>query len=352
MIEVRRLNTDYTIEDWYREKGLIDFNPPYQRRGGLWNSGVKAKLINSVLNSYDIPKLYVADFSLWNTKYNEKNLPYALIDGKQRMSTLFEFMNDELLLDETSIHTDDSSISLPGLSYSRLVNEYSHLSRKFDNFKLDVMSVVFDDLEQVMELFIRLNSGTDISGAERRNAMAGPVPGVVRELSLHEFLHNYCSFQTQRGQDLNAVTKMLMFEANSGYTGYKKNELDSFVLSYKDRPREDVEALADMASDNMAEMCKVFSVGDPLLARPSQIMVYYKLVKEIGTMDPSVLRQRIGDFEAERRIVRKESSERATGSTVPISNPALLDYSIALRSPDDRLKLRKMYEIIKHYVVG
>jgi uncharacterized protein with ParB-like and HNH nuclease domain len=59
-------------------------DPPYQRRGRLWSLTDKAYLIDSILNGYDIPKFYVADFTWGKSALNRRKLPYAIIDGKQR----------------------------------------------------------------------------------------------------------------------------------------------------------------------------------------------------------------------------------------------------------------------------
>ncbi len=52
-----------TLIWWLTRRNKIDMNPPYQRRGRLWSDSDKAFLIDSILNGYDIPKLYVADFT-------------------------------------------------------------------------------------------------------------------------------------------------------------------------------------------------------------------------------------------------------------------------------------------------
>ena len=66
--------------------------PVYQRRGGLWSPKNKAFLIDSILNDFDIPKLYIADFTWGNTTLNHQSKAYAVIDGKQRFETIFDFL--------------------------------------------------------------------------------------------------------------------------------------------------------------------------------------------------------------------------------------------------------------------
>lgn len=59
-----------TLSWWRTRRSKIDMNPSYQRRGRLWSETDKAYLIDSILNGYDIPKLYMADFTWGDSKLN------------------------------------------------------------------------------------------------------------------------------------------------------------------------------------------------------------------------------------------------------------------------------------------
>ena len=67
-----------TLSWWHNRRNTIDMNPPYQRRGGLWSQTDKAYLIDSILNGYDIPKIYVADFTWGSSALNKKKLVKTL----------------------------------------------------------------------------------------------------------------------------------------------------------------------------------------------------------------------------------------------------------------------------------
>src|SRR5688572_11043774 len=99
MLEVRPISRQRTLLQWFEERELIDMNPSYQRRGEIWPEKYKQLLINTVLNQYDVPKIYLADFTYVNTALNESRKPFAVIDGKQRLSAFFDFFQDALALD-------------------------------------------------------------------------------------------------------------------------------------------------------------------------------------------------------------------------------------------------------------
>lgn len=50
------------------EKDFINTHPDYQRKGEVWTLQKKQLLIDSILNDYDIPKLYFHQLSI-----NQKN---------------------------------------------------------------------------------------------------------------------------------------------------------------------------------------------------------------------------------------------------------------------------------------
>jgi hypothetical protein len=150
----------------------------------------------------DIPKLYVANFTLLNSPLNQSGKKYAVIDGKQRLLALFGFFTGEYTLPRTFTYYDNPSFELGGLAYKDLVNNYPRVARRFDNYPLTVVHVVTDDEAKINELFLRLNASKPLTGAEIRNAMLGEVPQVIRELVGHPFW-NRIKFNTLRGQDKN-----------------------------------------------------------------------------------------------------------------------------------------------------
>jgi hypothetical protein len=76
-----------TIRWWHGKAGSIDFNPDFQRTSRVWKGRDRAFLIDSILNGYDIPKFYVADFTKHDVPdLNVERKDFAVIDGKQRFT--------------------------------------------------------------------------------------------------------------------------------------------------------------------------------------------------------------------------------------------------------------------------
>src|SRR5437870_13571508 len=155
MLEVRPISRPRSFWEWYKERAFLDMSPSYQRRANLWGIKNKQLLINSILNSYDIPKIYLADFTYMGSELNEDRKPYAVIDGKQRLTTIFDFFDNQLRLDATPVFIEKESLNLKGLKYLELKTRYPHLAQRVERFVPTVMSVLSDRLEEVQELFIR-----------------------------------------------------------------------------------------------------------------------------------------------------------------------------------------------------
>src|SRR6266851_10417823 len=117
-----------TLSWWRARRSKIDMSPPYQRRGRLWSATDKAYLIDSILNGFDVPKLYVADFTFGDSALNTKKLPYAIIDGKQRFEAIFDFYDGRVLLNDDFTYLANKTLSLAGLGYKDLNDRYPQVA--------------------------------------------------------------------------------------------------------------------------------------------------------------------------------------------------------------------------------
>ncbi len=75
------------------ERAAIDDSPPYQRESGVWSREKQQLFLDSLLNNYDVPKLYFHDLRGKHHKFN-----FAVIDGKQRLHAIWDFLNDGIRL--------------------------------------------------------------------------------------------------------------------------------------------------------------------------------------------------------------------------------------------------------------
>lgn len=148
--------------------------PTIQREPKIWTLEQKQDFIDSLYNDYDIPKLY------FRIKQNQPD-KWILLDGQQRLSTTVEFLNNKFRLGESS--------TMPAEIRKKLYREISptHKQRIVGKV-LDCIQVECTDDEE--EMFTRLNNGTPLSAAERRNAVRGEFNLSIKSIAKHKFFKN------------------------------------------------------------------------------------------------------------------------------------------------------------------
>lgn len=234
--------------------------------------------------------------------------------------------------------------------YSDLKREHSGIAQRAEQFMPTVMSVISNRLEEIQELFIRLNLNVSISGAERRNALAGPLPRLIRDLSIHEFFRKNATFPISRGQDLNLATKFLLMEQVIGFAAVKKVDLDRFVLGGAHAEAAVYTDAVDRATATLGLMTTVFRNADPLLSSQAQLTVYYWLVRDFGAISGQNLRHGLVSFEDARRSARNVAAERARGVNLPPADEELLRFNSLVRSPDDKAAQESMFTTLKKFL--
>jgi hypothetical protein len=319
-------------------------NPPYQRRGKLWSTTDKAYLVDSILNGYDIPKLYVADFTWGDSPLNKKKLPYAIIDGKQRFEAIFDFYEGRIVLNENFVFLDDPKLKLGGLGYKDIKAKHPQIAEIFDQYNLFVMSVVARSENPINELFVRLNRSKPLTGAEIRNAMSGPVPKVTRRISKHEFFTVNAHFTVKRAQDQNAAAKLLFFEYSDGLRETKKINLDQFAQGASRGGRKKIELAGRRVLDVLDEMQEIFLPNDPLLGSAGQVPVYYWFVRSRKESEYPLIREFLLQFEKQRRSNRNLVKSNPQDKRI---DPELVEYDQFNRSTNDLASYEGRFRILR-----
>ena len=206
-----------------------------------------------------------------------------------------------------------------------------------------MVHVVTDEQEKIDELFVRLNRSKSLTGAEIRNAMAGPVTELNRLLIRHELFKSCISFPTKRAQDKNAATKLLLFEYNGKPVETKKASLDRFVKQAKKDSKDKIELASRRVIDTLNRMSESFLPHDPLLRSAGVFPVYYWFVRENDSKQDQYVREFLNVFEK----TRKENREKAANpSTVSAAENELLTFDRLNRSTDDERSHLERYRIL------
>jgi len=310
----------------------------------LWSTQDKGFLIDSIINGFDIPKLYLADFQYGNSSLNEKSLPYAIIDGKQRLEAVFDFFDNKLTLNADFVFRGDPTLNLGGLGLRDLRRNYRNIADEFENFSFDIMSVVAEDEQDVNELFVRLNRSKPLTGAEVRNAISGPVTDVIRSLTNHAIFQESIRFSTKRAGDQNAAGKILLFEYEGKPVNTKKANLDEFARG-KNVDKTRLELAARRVVDTLDAMDEVFLPNDELLASAGLFPVYFWFVRSVNGRFRDDIRPFLIWFETERKQHRDAQKDLGPAAEV---DQQFARYDTLNRSTNDAISHRGRFEILKN----
>lgn len=320
----------YPLRKWYSRRREINFDPPYQRKGGIWSEYDRGLLIDTIINGLDIPKFYVSDFGRRSSSLEDGNFVYAIIDGKQRLQAIFDFMSDKFALNKDCKWRFEPNLELGGYFYHDLEDHHPRIATQIDEYIIDVMSVSTDDPEDINRIFKRLNKGKALAGAEVRNAALGPVAEMIRVVGRHDFFEQTVAFNTLRYGDRNAAAKLLLFEFQGFPTSTKKKDLDAFVED-DDLDKNGIESAGLKCLSHLDFMFQAFRERDSLLRSAGQVPVYYWMIRQIPRDALNFVRAFLFQFDRERARNRKLQ----TDGYLDAVDPTLARYDVLNRNTND-----------------
>ena len=315
----------------YSERETIQLDPDYQRASDIWNLEKRQLLIDSIVNGYDIPKIYFHKF-LKPLKKGKRTFHYAIIDGKQRLESIWRFIDGKFPLADEAEYVRDSTLNLGGLTYVELGNNYPLLKARLDGYPLSIICVETDDLELIEDMFSRLNEAMALSAAEKRNAFGGPMPKLIRQTANHTFFKRCVPFTNSRYRHFDLAAKFLLIEHANKIVDTKKVYLDSFVKDWKRRSTDSAKHVANSVENTLDAMANVFVDKDHLLRSIGMVTVYYHLFRLAlaGDWVDKVSRTSLQKFE-KRRKENRLIAEQDLGK----ADYALLEFDRLVQTPND-----------------
>ena len=138
------------------ERRELIVNPDYQRGSGLWPDGASSYFIDTILENYPFPKIYMAEY----LDRPHRTIRKEIVDGQQRVTTIRRFYNNEFRL------VGDSRFS--GLRFDDLDDEAKDI---FLSYSVGVDVIRSASSSQILQMFRRMNAYTlPLNEAERRHS--------------------------------------------------------------------------------------------------------------------------------------------------------------------------------------
>ncbi|MGH9605808.1 MAG: GmrSD restriction endonuclease domain-containing protein [Terracidiphilus sp.] len=193
-------SSDPTIKDLFDrfKDGELNLQPDFQRQF-VWDPTRASRLIESVLLSVPLPIIYLAE---------EDDGNESVIDGQQRLTSFFDFLDGKLKLKGLQVKDD-----LNGNLFSALSKELQSVIKKTALRVITIKRESNSDLK--FEIFERLNSGSvALNDQELRNCIyRGPYIGLLKQLSEEADFRVLLNLKTadKRMRDIEMVLRFAAF---------------------------------------------------------------------------------------------------------------------------------------------
>ncbi|CAG8464807.1 5133_t:CDS:10 [Funneliformis caledonium] len=250
-------HTLYKLYDWM-ERGLIDTNPEFQR-DIVWNNTKQCHLIDSILKNYYVPPI------LFSCKKLDRNRWLRIcIDGKQRLTSIRRFMNNEIpYLCPSEGRTkktyyeniDDDEQYSNALSVGE--------KEDFDNSELVCIEYYDLTILQEQEIFSRVQLGLALTTAEKLHRFTSPIAELAKNI-LEQYPSINKIVDNKRGKPFQLIVQALhMMELNPTKFSANPGAITKYLQDDRSVPQE----LKQKSSRVFAELDFLIKVDDEIFTK-------------------------------------------------------------------------------------
>lgn len=206
----------------------VNLNPGFQRKS-VWTANDRRRLIQSVLAGYPLPSVF-----LYQRSHNGR-LVYDVIDGKQRLETLFMFTEQGPFKRAGFEAKLDLGDGHDWYDWAAICKRHPDRRAGLSSYKIQTVEVT-GGLAQIIDLFVRINStGKRLTSGEKRNAQFYTSPFLKEAERLVGRFHKYLReqkilspAQIDRMKGTELFSELLMSIHNGGLLN-KKTALDRAI---------------------------------------------------------------------------------------------------------------------------
>lgn len=220
----------------------LDLDPPYQRKS-VWTLREKRRFLDTVLRNYPSPAIF-----LHRSLDDEGNPTYHVVDGKQRLTTILDFVDNKLRLP-----ADFGDDRLDGKNWKALA-EFPAARKAFWGYELTVEFI--DDVHEplVREIFSRLNvNSRKLERQELRHAkFDGWMLNFIEQQAMDSVwrdLRISTRARAKRMTDAQLLLEYAQVLILGGPVGFDQDSLDQLCADY-----DDPETLEGFDTDSFEEL--------------------------------------------------------------------------------------------------
>jgi len=235
------------------------------QRGEVWSRDKRQLLLDSILRGWHVPKFYLV-------KVSDSPETWEVVDGQQRLATIFEFLDNSLPL------SADTAQDFGGRYYNDLAPD---VSDRFDDYKIDYEEITDAQEGEAEEYFRRLQQGLPLTAAEQLNAVPGNLTKFVRKLSTHEFLGKKVPLRDYRHAHFDISCKVVATEIEGFGIRLRLPELQELLSSHDNFS----------SNSNVAKRVQAtfHYLNDEVFTEPSPILRNRSVIQSFATLTARLL---------------------------------------------------------------
>lgn len=271
MLEIS--NNGWSLKQYQKmaRNGKLRFDYAIQRAGGQWNQEQQSYLVHSVASNFPVPPIYTVVYDERNEETDEIIPVRYVLDGKQRLTTLFAYLNNEFSTIESidPIYIEGTSFEIGGKTFDELDGDVQDaiLAKTLTAYTIKGEYATDEEIE---DLFFRMNNGTQLSKQQQAKAKMGIAWAErLQELSEHVVVTEFSAFskaQVNGEKHISAILQAMMMLDNYDY----KNVSEKVIAEYSTTFKEDEEnklVLFERIKDGMAYLERVLEEKEKVLMK-------------------------------------------------------------------------------------
>ena len=286
---------------WHSPEQTLRCSLSFQRNSGMWSLITKSSLVASVLTDSFIPAVVFLKDKVGTNEKGKDICRYEILDGQQRLTSLFEFLDDRFAL-----HGAVEPIEFDGFTYDIAGKKFSELEPELQDaikgYRFSIQALENYTYPEVEKLFFNINSGVALSTIQKSKAKLGNENmAFFNELLTSNFFTqsvNLTEAQAKREDDLLLLLQTMLLLDNRHEGREYKNISAATCLAYAESIRNTYNGdKRDMLQALVEYLDEAFPVKMKYLRKNNAIIVSVcaKAAQEQGA-DPNAFKAFICEF--------------------------------------------------------
>lgn len=298
-----------TLTNKIKRQNII-FTHKLQRREGVWSKSSMSLLIDSLLRGYPVNPVY--------TVMDEKQ---AVIDGVQRLSTCYDYINNGFALSKNlePLELDGQIYEIAGKKFSKLDDP---VKDELMSSQIQVYEITDYTDKEVREMFRRLNAGKALNSVQQLTPnMSDDLSDTIFDIVSHPFFEKVLTpAQLKSSVDQSIALEVLMLSEISNeydFGSFGRKDKEKFIEYYNDKVNISKVKMIKQGLDKLDESFDE-NVKIPKTSVSFVMYTYYRCIKDKKSTSKltDIVKQFLDDYDSNEEYKSFIQNGTSSGESV------------------------------------